>query len=403
MTVFTFYQWTLKDSWLSVLLSVITFLSIASYLAYVSFRLVQMVRRDRPWTLYTHTPYIFPHGPLYIQYRHQRWYFFLFSLGAIFMRGIIIGPAESNGLAQVVLLLILELALLNVTVFLKPHETRGGDVLAITLAVARVIAAGLLFAFVPKFEVKPIPRVAIGIIAAVLFSIMVIVMFFNVLVNLGLKKAWRQRLRWRLGTRLGSSTKNPAGSRDLSGLEKGETESSKEKGSPFDSRPEVTLTTVSSRGSGSGSVGSRPRNPTPLQNIPLDPTFNKPYPEVTPTSASTDVSAMSASTVSPLPSSFLRTPTTASGASTFDSGLGNVLPRREEFEGLGLERYENDLDEERTTTVESSDEHFVSVPSSPAEVAASESPQDQTRESWNPRAAHLPMETISEHGHPSAS
>ncbi len=317
------------------------------------------------------------------------------------MRGIIVGFADSNGLAQVILLLILELALLNATVFLKPHETRGGDVLAVTLAVARVIAAGMLFAFVPKFEVKPIPRVAIGIITAVLFSIMVILMFVNVLVNLGLKKAWRERLRWRLGTRLGSSTRNPAGSRDLSVLEKGEVET-KEKESPFDSHPEVTLTTVSSRGSGSGSVGSRPRNPTPLQNIPLDPNLNKPYPEESPTSASTDVSAMTASTISPLPSSFLCTPTTASGASTFDSGLGTVLPRREEFEGLGFDRLSDELDEHATT--ESSEEYFVSVPSSPFEVVGSTiSPKDQVEESWNSRAAHLPMETITEHGQPSAS
>lgn len=148
--------------------------------------------------------------------------------------------AQANGEVQVICILVIESAILAYLLYLRPHKTKGADILATYLALTRVVCTGLLIAFIQNLDVAAISRVAIGIVIAVIISIAVIVMFFNTLVNLGLIKV-PARFRRR---------KAPPS--DASNLEKGEKEED---------------------------MAGRPRNPTPERNIPLDPNLNQPYPE----------------------------------------------------------------------------------------------------------------------------
>lgn len=342
------------------------------------------------------------YGPLYIQYRHERWFFFLLPLFGVLVRAILVAFAFHDGLAQLIVLLILEVALLGATAALRPHETRGGDVYATTLAVVRVVVAAAFFPFVERFGVQAIPRVAIGLVLAVILSLTVVLAFVNMLVNLGLRDLWREKLRGRLGTRLSSSLKlGSAGQspkNSLSMVEKGRSSSSggsQEKissvrGSPFASEP--TLLMAAANGA------DRPRNPTPLQNVPLDPSVNHPYPEVTPT----ETTATTSYSLSPPPSSAAFTQDShasssfASGSTsprTLDSGFGSLLPRRPSYAGLGLglgpglNQTDHDLEsgESPATT------HFSSAPSTPlthtrpaSTSASSDARRDSHRTSWGP-------------------
>ncbi|KAK7035296.1 hypothetical protein VNI00_012063 [Paramarasmius palmivorus] len=278
IVVFALYQWTLDDSWLSVLFSVISFLAIMAGIIYVFFLVFRRVRRSDTASLYS-TEFLQSHGPAYAQYRDPRYYFSLIFIGGTFLKALFIAAAKSNGLAQVILILLVEIGTLIALLVLRPHKTRGGDVFSTFLAVVRVVCTGLLFAFVERFAVKAIPRVAIGAVIAVIFSVSIIILVINLLLNLGIRRFWRRRTEEEKLERQESA--------DIM-LEKG--------GRSPHSDSESTIT--------------RARNPTPDHNIPLDPEVNRPYPS-TPTTA--------------------HSPTEYASTHNRDSAstnLGTVLPRR---------------------------------------------------------------------------
>jgi hypothetical protein len=304
LATFTLYQWTLKDSWLSTLISVITFLVIFGTVGCAATRVLLFGRRSSPWLLTDDLPAL---RPLYGQYRILRYYFFALPLIATFIRAILIAAAKNNGTVQIITVVCLELSLLLSHVTLKPGKTRRADVLCVFLAVIRLVTAGLQVAFIVPVALAPIPRVVIGFIVLVLFSIAVVVMFFNTLWNLGLQRLWFYRRFTTLPSR---------GSTSQGSLEK-MTEKDVEKG-------ESTVT-------------SRPSNPTPTHGGPLvDPTMNAPdaLSQVTPTTAEPSSAHSTDTTMSyglQLPSrwrtSFLRPPSrTASDIARGDVASSSSPP-----------------------------------------------------------------------------
>jgi len=165
---------------------------------------------------------------------------------------------------QIVSVVCIELFLLLSHVVLTPGKTRRADILCVFLSVIRLVTAGLLVAFIVPVALPPIPRVVIGFIVLVLFSVAVVVMFFNTLWNLGLQRLWFHRRFTTLRSR---------GSGSQGSLEK-TTEKDTEKGN-FD-------------------VTSRPLNPTPTHGGPLvDPAMNAPdvLSQLTPTTANPEPSS----------------------------------------------------------------------------------------------------------------
>ncbi|KAJ6557200.1 hypothetical protein B0H10DRAFT_2121062 [Mycena sp. CBHHK59/15] len=204
--ILAFYQWSLKDSWLSVLLAVISLLAISALISYPIYLTLRLARRETPDALETHTDHLASCGPLYAQYRTPRYYFFLPLLIASFLKAL-------SGLAQVVLFMIVELGLVVAYIWLKPYRTRGGDVISTYLAIVRLVCNGLMIAFAESLGVAPIPRVAVGAVIILIFSIAVIVMAINIVLHAGVNRLWRRN----------SSARSPSqGSADESRLEKGD-------------------------------------------------------------------------------------------------------------------------------------------------------------------------------------
>ena len=204
-------------------------------------RVLLFGRRSSPWLLTEDLPAL---GPLYGQYRIPRYCFFALPLSATFIRSILIAAAKNKGTVQIVGVVCLELFLLLSHVVLKPGKTRRSDVLSIYLATTRFVTAGLLIAFIVPVALPPIPRVVIGIVVLVLFSIAVVVMFFNTLWNLGLQHLWVRRPFSALGSR-GTASQGSVEKDAEKGLENGN--------------------------------ASRPVNPTPTHGgPPVDPAMNAP-------------------------------------------------------------------------------------------------------------------------------
>ncbi|KAG1895555.1 uncharacterized protein F5891DRAFT_1058028 [Suillus fuscotomentosus] len=270
VTIFAFYQWTLKDSWLSIFLSVILFLAVVGYILYSIVLVHRLALRSAPSELYMQPDLLASHGPLYAIYRLERFYATTPLILAIFVKALFIAFSQVNGVVQIVAILVVECMVLASLLVLRPHKSRGADVLATYLAITRVLCTGLMIAFLESLNLGAIPRVVIGIVIAVIISVAVIVMFINTLVNMGIMRLVPAHYRRRPGA--------TPGSLDM------------EKGAENDEKD------------------WRPRNPTPERNIPLDPDVNQPYPD-SPSQTLTDHQSVYSE---------------ESGSTT----LGSLLPRR---------------------------------------------------------------------------
>lgn len=277
--IFAFYQWTLKDSWLSILLSVIAFLAIVGLVSYSALLTIRLALRSTPDALYADDDQLASRGPLYAQYRVPRYYFFLPITIASVIKALVVAFAKGNGEAQIIVLVTVEGLLVLSHFILRPTKTRGGDVFSSFLAIVRLVCMGLMIAFIERLGVAPIPRVIIGFVITVIFSVTVIITILNLVTHSGIERLWK----WR-----SYRASELRGSAHDSILEKGDF------GSPSSEK-----------------VG-RPVNPTPEQNIPMDPHVLQPYP-VSPTATEP-------------PSVYSR-----------DSGtitVGSLLPRRWSFSPL---------------------------------------------------------------------
>jgi hypothetical protein len=212
--IFVFYQWSLKDSWLSILISVLTFLAILVVIIYPAYLTLRLVRRESQDALETDAGHLAAYGPLYAQYRTPRYYFFLPLLFASFFKALVISAGQSNGFAQVILFMIAELGIVVAHIWLKPYWVKGGDVFSTYLAIVRLVCSGLLIAFVESINVNAILRVAIGAVIAVIFSIAVVVLAINLAIHAGLNRLWRRNAPPR--------GPYPASSTNASTLEKGD-------------------------------------------------------------------------------------------------------------------------------------------------------------------------------------
>ncbi|KAI0062928.1 TRP-domain-containing protein [Artomyces pyxidatus] len=263
LVTFTFYQWSLKDSWLSVLISVITFLAILGSVGYAALRVQVYGRRGSPYLLSTDLPDL---DPLYGQFRTSRYFFFALPLAVAFLRSLLIAAAKTHGNVQIIFIVVIEVFFLLSLILLKPGKTRRADVFSVFIGVMRLLCAGLLIAFIESINLAPIPRVVIGIIVAVLYSVTVIVAFLNTLWNLGIQHVWTRRPFSSLRSRR---------SEELS-LEK--SVESKDKDENV-----VDVFAVD--------VESRPRNPTPTHNQLLDTSVRQTYPTFTPTTTAAEPSS----------------------------------------------------------------------------------------------------------------
>lgn len=285
--IFVFWQWTLKDSWLSILLSVIALFVISALILpafYFVFRRTHGFREDI--SSRSLEPII---GP----YRSARAYtVYVFTL-TIIAKAIITAFGHAHGLLQAILILVTETLLLVALVILRPHRTRRADVLTVFLAIVRMVCAGLAIGFAVSLDLQAIPRVVIGIVAAVIYSVAVVIMFFNILVNMGVWRLFRYMVccgrrnddARRLASKTSSDNLEAGESKDIDMGEK---------------NIGIIVTPASSR------YFSRPSNPSPTH---------------TPTTASILSPLGVDSTV---PSEY--------GQSSASSTLGELLPRRWSFQ-----------------------------------------------------------------------
>ncbi|KIL65850.1 hypothetical protein M378DRAFT_104287 [Amanita muscaria Koide BX008] len=182
--IFVFYQWTLKDSWLSILLSVFTFLGVLALVIYPVISTLRLALNFYPSSIYSERRFYAAHGPLYARYRVSRFYFFAPTLLAILLKSIFVAFAKDRGDVQVAGIIAIEGLLLLSLCLLRPFRTRSEDVFSIIQAAVRFLCTSLLVAFLESLNVNAIKRVVFGFIVIVIFSLAVLVAFARIVIEL---------------------------------------------------------------------------------------------------------------------------------------------------------------------------------------------------------------------------
>lgn len=183
MMLFAFFQWTLHDSWLAILISVITLLSYSAAIIYPTYLLI---RHSRNFNLIdaemVNSPQLW--SGLTAPFLAKRNYSYIISIFVLFLRSCFISFGKDNGFIQVVGLTVVEVLYFIVLVFLRPGRTRRSDFMAIFLSFVRIITTAALLPFeMEKLAVNAIPRAAIGIVIAVICSVAILMVLLDQVVN----------------------------------------------------------------------------------------------------------------------------------------------------------------------------------------------------------------------------
>ncbi|WWC64577.1 uncharacterized protein I303_107188 [Kwoniella dejecticola CBS 10117] len=196
--IFGFWQFHIGDSGLSIFFAVFSILLVLVPLATV---FVLSILRNRKMSstapgispLYTSYRWFHSVGVLYRAYR-QKFHFFWFAplILGIIARSAFIAFGPTSAWAQVIGNVVVEFIVFVSLLACRPHKDRKGDWITSVLSLFRLIAFGLLIAFIPSIGVKPIPRAVIGFVIIVAFGLPTILLFFGMLWNLGYGYWWRR-------------------------------------------------------------------------------------------------------------------------------------------------------------------------------------------------------------------
>ncbi|KAG8793662.1 hypothetical protein FRC12_002066 [Ceratobasidium sp. 428] len=181
VSIFAMHQWTLRDSWLATLLSVLCILTTWAGVAWTWIRL-SFHSRDPD----------FDQG----RFAALKGSAPMMTLHAVppFVIALFIAFANRSGTAQAAGLLASEILALAAAIVIRWKSRRverdallndgpshvptpaipPPSRLAMTLHILRVLGAGLMIAFIQSLKVKPIPRTVIGIVAAAVWGIGVV-------------------------------------------------------------------------------------------------------------------------------------------------------------------------------------------------------------------------------------
>jgi hypothetical protein len=176
---FAFYQWTLKDSWLSTLLSVFVAMALISAVVICA---ATFIKHPPSYVLAYRTQA--DDAPFTNAFAPGRSWLLAITIASTPLKAAFVAFGQSSGIAQLTGILIIELLLLAGHVAANPHRSKTSNWFGLIVGCLRVLSTGLLIAFITTLNVKPIPRVVVGIVCAVILSIGVILFVVSQIISL---------------------------------------------------------------------------------------------------------------------------------------------------------------------------------------------------------------------------
>jgi hypothetical protein len=190
MCVLCLWELTRRDSAAEIVLAITMWLVTTAVLAFAAFKVFQRGLRSKQqhntaaYTLYSDPVTLNQWGFLYIYYRAPAYYFLAPSLVYIIVKGMVIAFAQSNPVAQTIVLLILELGMMLSVSIIKPFMSKGANVVAITTGVINSLNAIFLLVFSDVFNQPDLMTGILGVVFFILNALFTLILLIYLLVGL---------------------------------------------------------------------------------------------------------------------------------------------------------------------------------------------------------------------------
>lgn len=161
-----------QDSAAEIVLAVCMWLTMTVVLCWAIFKVFQRARLSRTlrqnpaYALYSDPICLTRWGFLYVNYKAQAYYFMVPLFFYTLAKGCVIAFAQSNALAQSIVLLIIETAFLVATCVIRPYMNKTANIFAIIAAVLNFLSAIFFLFFTNVFNV---PQLVGGVMEVLFF------------------------------------------------------------------------------------------------------------------------------------------------------------------------------------------------------------------------------------------
>ncbi|KAJ1984756.1 hypothetical protein H4R34_000444 [Dimargaris verticillata] len=118
--------------------------------------------------IYGYDPFLYAYGALYTSYKKHSYGFFVPLFVYRLILAVVIGTAGGASIVQVAILAANELIYLLLVALRRPFVRRLEQVLTIFMGLIRLVIAGLLFTFIPSFNVNDLVQLIVGAICIAL-------------------------------------------------------------------------------------------------------------------------------------------------------------------------------------------------------------------------------------------
>ncbi|KAH0491247.1 hypothetical protein TgHK011_002685 [Trichoderma gracile] len=163
------FQFTLGDSWAAKLLAGLSLGIFTGVLMFFGYKIWSTARRLKAQDgdaskLYEDKQNWLKYSMFYEAYQKSYWWLFMPVILYTFIKGCLVAAGDGHGMAQTVISLILELAMLALLVATRPFERRSSNIINIFIAVVRVLSVVCVFVFVEEFNVQQTTQTVMGVV-----------------------------------------------------------------------------------------------------------------------------------------------------------------------------------------------------------------------------------------------
>lgn len=202
--MYCMYQFTRGDSWAAKLLAALTLILVTGVLALFCYQIgstakkLQEARGDASG-LYDDKQLWDKYSLFYESYRQQYWWAFVPALVYTMVKSLTLALGDGHGMAQTVVQLIIELAMLGLLVWSKPYERRSGNIINIAMQVVRVLSVICIFVFIEELGIAATTQTVMGVVLIVVQSgltgILMLLIVWNAAIACFKENPHQRRLR----------------------------------------------------------------------------------------------------------------------------------------------------------------------------------------------------------------
>ncbi|KAK9468590.1 hypothetical protein V1512DRAFT_58479 [Lipomyces arxii] len=185
--LYCLYQFKIGDSWVALMLAGITLGLFTLILLVFTIRIFILAHRASREggieELYDHKPWIRRYGLFYGQFKTKYWWFFVPILVLSFGRSAFIALADGSGMVQVVGQLALEIIFILSLMFVRPFNTRFGNVINAVISAVRIASLCCILVFVEQLGIQAETTTIVGMVLIIVQAVLTVLLALLILIQ----------------------------------------------------------------------------------------------------------------------------------------------------------------------------------------------------------------------------